>query len=45
VWNDTSRIVGEAFKILDGKGKRGKCPELWDGKAAERIVEILAHNE
>ena len=45
VWNDTSRIVGEAFKVLDGKGKRGKCPELWDGKAAERIVEILAHNE
>lgn len=45
VWNDTSRIVGEAFKILDGKGKKGKCPELWDGKAAERIVEILAHNE
>ena len=45
VWNDTSRIVGEAFKILDGKGKRGRCPEFWDGKAAERIVEILAHNE
>ena len=45
VWDDTSRIVGEAFKILDGKGKRGKCPELWDGKAAERIVKILAHNE
>lgn len=42
VWNDTSRNVEEAFKILDGKGKRGKCPELWDGKAAERIVDILA---
>ncbi len=44
VRNDTSEIVGEAFKILDGKGKRGKCPELWDGKAAERIVDILARS-
>ena len=42
VWNDSQRITEEAFKILDGKGKTGNCPELWDGKAAERIVEILA---
>jgi UDP-N-acetylglucosamine 2-epimerase (non-hydrolysing) len=41
VWNDTQKIIDEAFKILDGKGKRGNCPELWDGKAAERIVEVL----
>ena len=41
VWNDSERIIEEAFKILDGKGKRGNCPELWDGKAAERIVKIL----
>ena len=25
--------------ILAGKGKKGKIPELWDGKAAERIAE------
>jgi UDP-N-acetylglucosamine 2-epimerase (non-hydrolysing) len=42
VWNDTHRITDEAFKILDGKGKAGSCPELWDGNAAGRIVEILA---
>ncbi len=42
VWNDTEKIITEAFKILDGKGKKGSCPELWDGRAAERIVEILA---
>ena len=41
VWNDTQKIIDEAFKILDGKGKRGNCPEFWDGKTAERIVEIL----
>jgi len=42
VHNDTKRIVREAGKILDGRGKKGNCPELWDGRAAERIVEIIA---
>ena len=42
VWNDTEKIVREASKILDGKGKRGTVPHLWDGKAAERIMTILA---
>ena len=44
VWNDTSRIVEEAFNILDGRAKKGKCPQLWDGKAAERIVRILVRS-
>ena len=42
VGNDTQRIIEEAFRIIDGNGKRGSCPELWDGKAAERIVNILS---
>ncbi len=41
VWNDTQKIIEEALKILDGKGKKGSCPELWDGRTAERIVEVL----
>ncbi|HMM55697.1 MAG TPA: UDP-N-acetylglucosamine 2-epimerase (non-hydrolyzing) [Candidatus Desulfobacillus sp.] len=35
-------IVAEARRILAGKGKQGRRPRLWDGKAAERIVAILA---
>ncbi len=40
--HDGSRIVEEAMKILRGEGKRGQAPPLWDGKASQRIVEILA---
>lgn len=39
---DPQRIVEEALAILDGPGKAGRVPELWDGRAAERIVEVLA---
>lgn len=42
VGNGDERVIEEAFRILDGKGKKGSCPELWDGKAAERIVEVLS---
>ena len=35
------RIVTEALAILDGKGKTGRVPELWDGQAAKRIVQAL----
>jgi UDP-N-acetylglucosamine 2-epimerase (non-hydrolysing) len=42
VHNDTDRIIKEASRILGGKGKKGNCPDFWDGKAAERIVEIIA---
>jgi UDP-N-acetylglucosamine 2-epimerase (non-hydrolysing) len=36
-----ARIVEEARKILAGRGKRGRVPKFWDGKAAERIVQCL----
>jgi UDP-N-acetylglucosamine 2-epimerase (non-hydrolysing) len=41
VGNDGNNIVKEALKILEGKRKRGKHPQFWDGRAAERIVKIL----
>lgn len=42
VGNGSERVIKEASRILNGKGKKGSCPELWDGKAAERIVEVLS---
>ncbi|HEU4777647.1 MAG TPA: UDP-N-acetylglucosamine 2-epimerase, partial [Telluria sp.] len=42
VGTDPARIVLEARKVLRGEGKQGRRPHLWDGKAAERIVAVLA---
>ncbi len=44
VGQDTKKIVNAGREILAGKTKRGKVPALWDGQAAERIVEILLHS-
>ena len=38
---DPATIVAEARKVLRGEGKLGRRPELWDGNAAVRIVDIL----
>lgn len=43
VGNDPELIAAEADRILDGLGKSGRRPELWDGHAAERIVFHLEH--
>ena len=42
--SDPSLIREAVEKILRGDGKRGRVPHLWDGKAAERTVAILAHS-
>jgi UDP-N-acetylglucosamine 2-epimerase (non-hydrolysing) len=34
-------ILVIAREILSGRGKKGAVPPLWDGHAAERIVDIL----
>jgi UDP-N-acetylglucosamine 2-epimerase (non-hydrolysing) len=41
VGTDPTRIIAAAQDVLAGKGKSGRIPPLWDGHAAERIVEIL----
>lgn len=49
VTTGTNRLLGDdldaacnaALDVLNGKKKDGTIPELWDGKAAERIVDTL----
>ena len=42
VGTDPARIVSEVRKVLAGEGKQGRRPDLWDGHAADRIVQLLA---
>ena len=41
VGRDMRLLKSEINQILNGKSKRGTIPELWDGKAGERVAEIL----
>lgn len=40
VGTDPVRIREEADRALDGKGKQGRVPALWDGRTAERIAAL-----
>jgi UDP-N-acetylglucosamine 2-epimerase (non-hydrolysing) len=42
VGRDRARILRLVDEILSTGGKRGRAPELWDGRAAERIAAHLA---
>lgn len=43
--NFASRLKNEVQKIMAGRSKKGRKPPIyWDGKAAERIVNILVEN-
>jgi UDP-N-acetylglucosamine 2-epimerase (non-hydrolysing) len=42
VGTDPDRITSATAKVLSGGFKTGVIPDLWDGHAAERIVEIVA---
>lgn len=41
VGTDSERIIKESLKIISGGGKRGRVPELWDDRVAQRIVRVL----
>jgi len=41
VSTNKNKIVQAVDKIIGGVNIKGKIPELWDGKAAARIVKIL----
>jgi UDP-N-acetylglucosamine 2-epimerase (non-hydrolysing) len=48
IWEGTNKlikedeIVDEIEQILAGNEKKGKIPKFWDGRTAERIVEVLS---
>ncbi|MEJ6002085.1 non-hydrolyzing UDP-N-acetylglucosamine 2-epimerase [Paucibacter soli] len=39
---DPANVIRYALEAIAGKGKKGRRPALWDGRAAERTVQILA---
>lgn len=41
VGSDPAAILAAVYHVLDGEEKPARVPELWDGKAAQRIVAIL----
>ncbi len=42
IGTDPAAIAPAMQRIFDGKWKKGGIPELWDGDAAKRIVELLS---
>ena len=42
VGRDRDAILRGVDDILAGRGKRGRVPELWDGRAAQRIADDLS---
>jgi len=42
VGNDPAQLRRCLHAVLEGTYKRGRCPDLWDGRAAQRIAAILA---
>ncbi|RMH50216.1 MAG: UDP-N-acetylglucosamine 2-epimerase (non-hydrolyzing) [Zetaproteobacteria bacterium] len=41
IGDDPERLLHSVREILAGRGKRGRVPPLWDGRASVRIAAIL----
>lgn len=41
VGRDMTRLQAEVDRILTGEGKDGHIPPLWDGKASERLADVI----
>ena len=42
--SDSGLLEQLLVDVIDGRYKNGKCPDLWDGQAAVRIVATLMEN-
>jgi UDP-N-acetylglucosamine 2-epimerase (non-hydrolysing) len=42
IGSDAEALRARIHEVLEGTYKQGRCPALWDGRAAERIAEVLA---
>ena len=41
VGQDRKKLLSELTRILQGKAKTGTIPPLWDGRAGDRIADVL----
>ena len=41
IGSDMDRLRREVVAILNGQGKQGQIPPLWDGKAGERVARVV----
>ena len=44
IGDDLALLRAEVQAVIEGRGKRGAVPPLWDGHAAGRIIEALVHH-
>ena len=40
IGRDTDRLLKEVRRVLDGRGKKGHIPPMWDGSASRRIANV-----
>ena len=41
---DPDQIIAEGLHALEGRGERHRIPELWDGAASQRILDVFLSN-
>ena len=44
IGSDAAKLREYLGQVLGGTYKQGTCPALWDGKAAERIAEVIVRS-